>query len=263
VPAPPIVVGIDGSPSALDAVRWATAEAVSRHVALHIVSAALLTPDSFVHSIDRRAIVFGARENETRHALATAMDHALRCAAPAPLSARTEFVYGPAAAALTERSASALMVVVGSRGHGGFTSALAGSLGTTVAIRWAFDEAARRDTDIVAVHAWSDADLATVSALLEAYPSPLDTRVDEEAAMAESLAGFQEDYPNVRVRRVVVRDNPARELVRAAHGARMIVTGTRGRGGFGALLLGSTSRAVIHRAHLPVVTVPSSSTTAI
>ncbi len=119
MPAPPIVVGIDGSPSALDAVRWATAEAVSRHVALHIVSAALLTPDSFVHSIDRRAIVFGARENETRHALATAMDHALRCAAPAPLSARTEFVYGPAAAALTERSASALMVVVGSRGHGG------------------------------------------------------------------------------------------------------------------------------------------------
>lgn len=296
---PPIVVGTDGSPSALDAVRWAAAEAVSRRTALHIVSAALLSPGTFADNVNLRKGVFGAQEYETRHALATAMEQAHKAASPAPLSAQTHLVYGPAAAALIERSASALMVVIGSRGHGEFTGALVGSVGTAVAahalcptvvvkdlppsdlpsldgpivvgvdctahsspaIGWAFDEASRRQTDLVAVHAWSDADLSTIAAFAGAYPGPLDIELDETAALAESLAGYQEEYPDVHVRRVVVRDNPARELVRAAQGAQMIVTGSRGRGGFAALLLGSTSRAVIHRAHLPVVVVPTGRTT--
>jgi len=71
--------------------------------------------------------------------------------------------------------------------------------------------------------------------------------------LAERLAGWSEKYPDVEVRRRVVRDRPAAELVDLSRTARLVVVGSRGRGGVRGLLLGSVGHALIHHAHCPVL----------
>jgi nucleotide-binding universal stress UspA family protein len=69
------------------------------------------------------------------------------------------------------------------------------------------------------------------------------------------LAGWSAKYPDVAVRRLVVRDRAARALVEESGRAQLVVVGSRGRGGFRGLLLGSVSQALLHHAHCPVAVV--------
>ena len=106
----------------------------------------------------------------------------------------------------------------------------------------------------MAVHAW--ADTAVLFDLGGGYGHTLDwTSLTEQAekVLAESLAGWHEKYPGVPVRRVVERDRPASALLDAARGAQLLVVGSRGRGGFTGLTLGSVSQALIHHAACPVM----------
>jgi nucleotide-binding universal stress UspA family protein len=73
--------------------------------------------------------------------------------------------------------------------------------------------------------------------------------------LAERLAGWGGKYPDLAVRRVVVRDAPARVLVDQSAAAQLVVVGSHGHGGLGGLLLGSVSHADPHRAHCPVMIV--------
>jgi nucleotide-binding universal stress UspA family protein len=76
---------------------------------------------------------------------------------------------------------------------------------------------------------------------------------EQRRVLGERLASWQEKYPNVAVEQVVARDRPAHRL--RGRRARLLVVGCRGRGGFTSMLLGSTSRALVHHAPCPLAVV--------
>jgi len=136
-----------------------------------------------------------------------------------------------------------------------------GSKSARIAAAWAAEEAARRRAPLRIVHAnlWPSV-----------RPPPLDastggdwhrstdwTTVQEGECrlLAERLAGWQEEFPDVKTARVVTRDRPVRSLLDAALHARLLVVGSRGRGGFTGMLLGSTSHALLHHCPCPVAVV--------
>lgn len=278
----PVVVGVDGSESSMNAVLWAAAEAHRRHASLRLVQAVAPTAPpprwpgpglgSDLHEIGRRA----AR---------THLAHAVRAAAEEVpgIVVDQEVLDGFAVAQLVAQSRTARLVVLGDRGLGGIAGLLLGSVATALAARgacpvavvrgrtsaadgpvvvgvdgtpvseaalaWAFEEADARSTGLVAVYAWRD--------LLLDQATPLDDAIEQQgrAELAERLAGWCGKYPDLPVRRVVVRDSPAQAIVEQSVTAQLVVVGSHGRGALGALLLGSVGNAVLHRAGCPVVVV--------
>lgn len=128
-----------------------------------------------------------------------------------------------------------------------------GSAHARRALDVAIEEARLRGGTVEAVMAW------TLPAIYPGMEFAVGSIVHSELQAAaekeldEALAGVPSD---VRIDRVVAVGNPAELLNKTAEGAALLVVGSRGRGGFKGLLLGSTSRAVVGRAPCPVLVVP-------
>jgi nucleotide-binding universal stress UspA family protein len=282
----PVVVGVDGSESSQQAVRWAAREAGRRKVALRVVQA--VDPTAPPHQwADPR---FGPDVHEIRMRAARAhLKDAERVAAEeAPgVVVEQEMLDGFAIPRLLDESRSAQLAVIGDRGLGGVAGLLLGSVAVALAARgaspvavvrgrtsattgpvvvgvdgtpiseaalaYAFEAADARSAELVAVHAWRD--------LLLDRPTPLDAAIERQARaeLSERLAGWCSKYPDVTLRRVVVRDSPAPTIVEQSVTAQLVVLGSHGRGGLSGLLLGSVSNAVLHRADCPVVVIRGSS----
>jgi nucleotide-binding universal stress UspA family protein len=73
--------------------------------------------------------------------------------------------------------------------------------------------------------------------------------------LSEALAGWSEKYPDVQVIAETIRVHPARVLADASEAAALVVVGSRGRGAFAELLLGSVSQNVLQQARCPVAVV--------
>ncbi|RCV54787.1 universal stress protein [Marinitenerispora sediminis] len=201
----------------------------------------------------------------------------------------------PAEALLQEAAEpDAAAVVLGSRGLGSFASAFVGSVGVEVsahasipvvvlpkkhetaqgvrgrivvgvdgsetgqrAARFAFEQARIRSAELVAVSAWQP-----ITAFASSMgPVPAEVFDDESVAAAarttldEALAELRSAYPDVSVQARAVRGHPVVVLLEESTPADLIVVGSRGRGGFRGLLLGSVSQSVLHGAHGPVAVV--------
>jgi nucleotide-binding universal stress UspA family protein len=285
----PVVVGVDGSASALHAVRWAAEQAVRRGLPLRIVHV-YVAPITLPGGVVDPSIVRGAMRTQGSRWLSEARTAAQEVAPT--LEPDLALENAPLIPVLAKESGSAELLVLGTRGLGGFTGLLLGSTATLLAgrahcplvvvrgddtgtvrehgpvvvgvdgtrnseqaIAFAFAEASARDGRLVAVHTWTD---SVADTALLGHPEPPDFEPAQQQAfelLAERLAGWQEKYPDVHVTREVVRDHPSRALLRYAAGAALVVVGTRGRGGFRGLVLGSTGQHLLHHAPCPVAIV--------
>ncbi|GHF37553.1 nucleotide-binding universal stress UspA family protein [Amycolatopsis bartoniae] len=286
-----VLAGVDGSVSALHATRWAAREAGQRHAPLHLLHACALPPLGPHADTGTEAGLLEALVEQGHRWLRQAKAEARDTGGEVKL--RTELRVGPAAAELVEESAYALVVVLGSRGLGGFRGMLAGSVSSGVcahahgpvvvvrgrlpgkpppedgpvvvgvdgseagdtAVAFAFEEAAHRRVPLVAVHTWVD---LSVAETWSALPFDIDWGAvadDERRLLAERMAGWREKYPDVPVRQEVVRDRPVRGLLACAEEAQLIVVGSRGRHVPRGMGLGSTSQALLHHSGCPVAVV--------
>ena len=132
--------------------------------------------------------------------------------------------------------------------HGPVVLGVDGSAASELATAIAFDKSSWRGVDLVAIHAWLDADVPGIPRA--AWP---DFQAAAEETLAERLAGWSDRYPDVTVQRRVVFNQPARHLLEAAEAAQLVVVGSHGRGGFAGMLLGSVGSAVAHGVHAPVI----------
>ncbi|MCL2554662.1 MAG: universal stress protein [Actinomycetia bacterium] len=120
-----------------------------------------------------------------------------------------------------------------------------GSSSSHVALDLAYAEADAAKVDLVAVevrrphnYTWAE--------------PPEDTGLN----LAEVLSGYSERYPDIAVSQEILSGQPAVVLASVAGRARCLVVGSRGLGGFRGMLLGSTSRALIHHTECPLIIAP-------
>lgn len=128
-----------------------------------------------------------------------------------------------------------------------------GSTGSRAALRWAAAEAADHGADLVVVHVW-EPPLLPATGSVPHGPAP-----DPAGAAEELLVGIVTEElgqdPPVRVRPRTRQGHPAEVLIEESVESDLLVVGTRGRGGFAGLVLGSVSQHVAAYARCPVTVV--------
>jgi nucleotide-binding universal stress UspA family protein len=131
-----------------------------------------------------------------------------------------------------------------------------GSESSVRALHWAADEARRRDAVLEVVTTWHTPVLATIPTF--GVQPPADQLTEEaRKGLLELLHGEGvTSESGVTVLERVVEGSAASVLIDASADADLLVIGSRGRGGFAGLLLGSVSHAVVSHARCPVVVVP-------
>ncbi|GAA2753907.1 universal stress protein [Amnibacterium kyonggiense] len=287
---PRVVVGVDGSRDSIAALRageWAAAIHGGTLVAVCAWTVPTAVPEALLITPDL--------EIAARDVLHDALVHAFhgRCSVPVDTVVRG----GRPASVLVEQAADAVLVVVGSRGLGGFTGLLMGSVSMGVAAHANCPVLVMHDGDVppavedgviggrVVVGDGGSAEGAAVirtaavaAARMRAELDVLagwedttvfvDPRVDFRArlrteAMDRAARDVAAAFPDGRPPRlhVDVREGPAaRVLVEASRSAALVVVGRSSRREFAGALLGSVALAVAEHASSPVLVVPATTT---
>ncbi|MEU8266131.1 universal stress protein [Sphaerisporangium sp. NPDC049002] len=280
-----VVVGVDGSQGALDAVRWAADDAVRRDRELRVVHVtepwifdqSLGTPPGFKDSLSRQSRGVLAEATKAAHERVPGL---LVESASRTGKVRTE---------LLNEARDAHELVVGTRGLGGFMGLVLGSVSIGVAghtecpvvvaghpqetvhgevavghdgspesegaLEYAFEEAYLRGARLRAVYAWQ---MSVYLPMFASYTPDLERVYDMgKLAAKEQLAPWRDKYPQVEVNDATVRTHPVEALSEASSMADLVVVGSRGRGAIGSAVLGSVSHGVLHHSYCPVAVVRS------
>jgi nucleotide-binding universal stress UspA family protein len=286
-----IIVGVDGSEPSFDAVRWAAYEARRRNAGLKLVSCYTMPAyggvDGAVYpsSIDVETLKQDS-VGIVRHAIQIVrdIDPQLLVEGVTPM---TTPVIGIATSAVRGDE-----IVVGATGHSGVLNGIVGSVTTGVAHRahvpvivvpsaaqtqigeamrtivvgvdgspesllaleWAYTEALASGAELNVVHAW-------ICPYTLSDRSVREVRKPMEFAAAKVLQSSLESLGSrltdgsVVIHSTLCEQTPAEALLKESEVAEILVVGSRGRGGLRSLVLGSVSRAVLHRAGCPVAVV--------
>lgn len=277
----PLVVGVDGSLSSLQAVDWATDEAARHGLPLRLVHASLW----------ERYEPPGADGPVADDIVATAAERVRRRNPDVKVDG--EVIPEDPVDALLREGRNATALVTGSRGRGELRDMLLGSVslgvagrafgpvvvvrgaapapdeahrpvvlgagdpGTSGAATWfALREAAVRGCDLDVVRAWRRPAHRTAEHPLIAGDPAHGHQARASLLIDDLLRDAVADYPDVRVRRFVVEGLARRELLQRSAGAALLVVGVRRARGRGGLQLGRVSHAVLHHAECPVAVVP-------
>jgi nucleotide-binding universal stress UspA family protein len=269
-----ITAGYDGSAGSDEALRWAAREAWARGTALTIC---LAWP-----AADLRLLGEWGAHDRARQLGGKILAQGVRLARVVPdlTDVRTVLAEGSPAHVLCERSSTAEMVVVGSRGHDGPADSRLGSVswqvachgrGRVVVVRgqwrpvnqapgpvvagidgspasqdaltFAFEEAALRDVPLVAVCALMD------------EPGRIGGAERMEEDFGRLMTSREKEHPEITVLRQVTFGTPRSALLTAAVEAQILVVGSRGRGGLEGMSLGSVAGALVHHSPCPVAVV--------
>ncbi|GLY66971.1 universal stress protein [Amycolatopsis taiwanensis] len=272
-----VLVGVDDSASAMDAVQWGAREAARRRVPLRLVHV-YWTPGWDFPEFE----LTGAQARVEMWRLGTELlDRAARAATEAEqhVSVETEIRTGDPRVVLLDECRHASLAVLGSRQLSAAGGLLVGSLGLALAVHgrcplvvvrgaaaergpvlvgvdgspansvvldFAFAEAALAGAPLTVVRTWSGI--------------PADAAAEHERerqALEDQISPWRERFPDVPVDQVVVRGRPGPVLLDYGQHARLIVVGSRGHGAVTGLLLGSTSQRLTRHAPCPVAIVRS------
>ncbi|WP_433604171.1 universal stress protein [Prescottella agglutinans] len=282
-----VVVGVDESGAAFDALDWAARVAGMRRAPLHVAHA-LPTPGVYLSGA---AVLAQAQFDEQLRESAEQVTARARAqlASDHPGVEFTTAIYpGPPASALLDVGAVAELMVLGATGAGTVGAALVGSTGqrvanharcpvvicrggraperdtrpvvvgvdgsesSTRAVAVAFEYAALFAAPLVAVHMWGPdrpVDRHGAFRLVDWQQVESEAR----AVLAEGVAGWAAEYPDVEVDQRLERKSPARMLLEYSRQAQLVVVGSRGRSRLRGVLLGSTSQNLLHHAESPVM----------
>lgn len=287
-----VVVAVDGSDASNNAVRWAANTAMKRGIPLRLASSYTMPQFLYAEGMVPPQELFDDLQRETLDKIEAARDVAHEVAPDIKIG--HTIAEGSPIDMLLEMSKDVTMIVMGSRGLGGLSGMVLGSVSAAVvshaecpvvvvrednpvnettkygpivvgvdgsevsqrATEVAFAEADARGAELLAVHTWMDMQVQASMAGLAAAQEQWEMVEREQTDMlTERLAPLVEKYPNVQVKKIISRDRPVRTLVEQSEGAQLLVTGSHGRGGFRGMLLGSTSRALLQSAPCPMMVV--------
>lgn len=278
-----IVVGVDGSASSLEAVRWAAQQAVHDHRTLALVHAYTLDRVLWVDSMGVDRDILKVMESDGRKLLLAAADRAHETAAD--LEVHEWLFHADARSALLEASRDASMLVVGSRGRGPVASLLLGSVGVALVRHAVCPIVVRRPENghvgsgvLVAVDLREEAlpVLETAYRLAASRDLPLtvlalhhgatslsssdveDLERPDPARLEAWMSELAVKYPDVRVTERDVDGAAARILVEQGGEKDLVVVGTHVAGGVSAVIGQGLAVTVVEHAPTTVVVVPVS-----
>ncbi|MEU4849133.1 universal stress protein [Streptomyces gilvosporeus] len=277
----PVVVGTDGSAGAAPAVLWAAEEAAARNRPLHIVHATGIDDWGGGLSSDAVRLILDAAPGLVDQAAKQATDRV------PDLQVTTAVSQDSATVSLLQAAGEDGTIVVGSRGLGGFSALLLGSVGLRTAaraqgpvvvvrgaeqpstgsvvagvrderdldaVRFAATTAGHRKASLRLLSAWTYSQYAeSMVPMVEAVREVAEAAATASARIVDSV---REEFPDLSVTDDVVRvPSPAGALVEASAHADLLVVARKPRQPVGAAL-GRVTHAVLHHAHCPVAVIP-------
>lgn len=283
-----VVVGYDGSELAGYGLKFGVEEAKLRGLPLQIVTS--WDAPTVDLGMGTGAVVDPQMVDIVTERARRVAAEAAESVADSGVDVTSEAVLGPAAAALTDLSKTADLILMGSHGHRAMGEFMLGSTSQQVAthakcptiivrtletphrrvavavdgsetgvraLEFAFDEASRRGWELRVIHAW-DVNVIGFDVEDSTYPPGgiIDDVKEAETRMsAELMAGRGAQYPDVTVEVKVARGHADKVVLDSCEDVDLLVVGSRGHGGFTSLMLGSVSHKVMHRAKCSVAVV--------